>query len=449
MDRERDRGGHDLIPRLRALWRPTPVHYASLIVGFALLLVLGRDQWFIYDDWAILHSDMDAAAWVAGHQGHWNTASTLVFQVLRSTVGLRSYLPYLVFALLAHLAVVHLVWRLMRRAQVAPWLATGVAATVILFGAAAENLLWAFQFGFMGAIALGLVVVVLMDRARLTTPTAIGIVAVSIVALTFSGTALPVLAAAFVLGFIRHGWWRALLLLAPAGVVYVAWYLAFSGGTPSSLAPHGSDFVTKVPLFIAAMFGAGYGQYVGVVPVGALVAIVLLIWIIRRFRHWRGPEASAYALIAGSVVFAVLTAVSRAGGELTAAGAQRYVYLIVMLALPTMALALGWVVTRGRGAAVAVAIAVALVGAVNVALLVGRAGEQAVIEQRVEREAAAAVDVLATEPGVADAQLPIPDVAPDLTVADLREGADAGLVPDVAYTAEDRQAVLEALGLAG
>lgn len=372
MDPGRHRGGNDLTG---TLLRPLPVHLASLLVGFGVLVTLGRDQWFSFDDWAILHPGMDAAAWFAGHQGHWNTAATLVFQVMRATVGLHSYLPYLIVAFLAHLAVVHLIWRVMMRAGVRPWLATGLAATVILFGAAAENLLWAFQLGFVGAIAIGLVVLLVVDRERLGPGWATLVVVLSIASLTFSGTALPMIAAAFVLSCIRRGWRLSLLLFAPAGVVYLAWYLLFSGGTPESLAPQGIEIVTNAPAFFAAMFAAGYGQFVGVLVLGPLVAIALAVWLVKRFRHWRGPEAVAYALLLGSAVFAVLTAASRSGGELTAAGAQRYVYVIVALALPTMGLALGWVAARGRAAVAIVIVTITIVGTVNILLLVVRAGE--------------------------------------------------------------------------
>ena len=77
----------------------------------------------------------------------------------------------------------------------------------------------------------------------------------------FSNTAktdapLPLIAAALVLSWVRRGWWRSLLLFAPAGVVYLVWYLVFSGGAPASLAPHGIQWVTSAPLFFGAMFAA-------------------------------------------------------------------------------------------------------------------------------------------------------------------------------------------------
>lgn len=410
-----------------------------------MLLAIGRDQWFIYDDWAVLHPDPAPATWLESHEGHWNTAAMLAFQALRATVGLHSYLPYLALALIAHLAVVHLIWRVMNRAGGHAWLATGLAASLIAFGSAAENVLWAFQFGFMGALALGLLTVVLVDTPRPGTARIAATVAASLAAVMFSGTALPLLAAAFVLAVVRRGLWRPVLVFLPVGIVYVAWYVLFASGSTSQLAPHGIDIVTRAPVFFAAMFAAGYGQFVGVVPLGVVIALVLAFWVIRRFPIWRGRAAPAFAVLLASVVFAVLTAASRGGGELTAAGAQRYVYVIVALAVPVIGLALGELLTRGRAVRASVAGLIAVVAVVNGALLVIRADEQAMIEQRTEREVSAALEVLADDSRIPGGALAIPDRAPDLTAADLRAADRQGLITRVAYSRADLTTVREAL----
>jgi hypothetical protein len=335
----------------------------------------------------------------------------------------------------------------MRRAGTPPWLATGFAGTLILFGAAAENVLWAFQVGFMGAIAVGLVVLLLIDRTALRPGGTAAVIGLSIVTLTFSGTALPVIAAALALSVIRRGWLRSVALLAPAGIVYLVWYLLFSAASSSPLAPHGMQLLTQLPVFFAAMFGAGYGQFVGLLPLGVVIALALAFWVVRRHRRWGGVEAPAYALLLGSAVFAALTAATRSGGELTAAGAQRYVYVIVVLAMPSMALALGAIARRGRGMWIAVIGVVVVVGAVNAGLLAVRAGEQARLEQRIERQVSAALDLLADHPDLQGDRMPVPDVAPDLTVADLRAGAAEGVFSPVPYTDVDREAARAALGL--
>jgi hypothetical protein len=428
---------------LRGPATPTRVHLASLVLGAVALLVMGRDQWFAYDDWALMHPSLD---WWASHQGHWTTMPTLLFQVLRNAVGLHSYLPYLALAVIAHLAVVHLIWRLSRRAGVAPWLATGFAAVTVILGCAAENLFWAFQVGFMGAVAVALVVVLLVERTVLTLPWAVVAGVVAVLALPFSGTALPVLAGAAILSWIRRGLLRSIAIFAPAAVIYLTWYLLEARGEPSTLGVHGIGLLTRAPLFFAVMFGAGYGQFVGVLVLGPVIAVALLVWLWFARRRFGGREAVAYVLLLASAIFAVLTAVSRGGGELTAAGAQRYVYLIVMLAVPTMGLALGWIAARGQVARAAIAVALLLIGGVNVTLGVVRADAQAVTEQRVQREVSAAAALVASHSALATPNaIPIRDIAPDLTIADLSADLRQGLLTPVPFGRADTAAVTASL----
>lgn len=422
---------------------PGRAHAASLILGAVLLLVIGRDQWFFGDDWAILHPHPDL---VANHQGHWNLVPGLLFLGMRTLVGLQSYLPYLALAVVAHLAVVHLVWRVCRRAGVRAWTATGLAASIVLLGCAAENLLWAFQVGFMGALAVGLGVLLLVDRPRPAVAAPVGAALLAIAALPLSGTALPVLAGAALLSLVRRGVWRTALVFAPAGIVYAAWYLA-SGGGAGSLAPSGSEWLTHAPLFFAAMFGAAYGQWTGLVVLGPIVAILLLVFVVRDRRAWTGRVAIAYAALAASVVFALLTTTSRAGGEVTAAGAQRYVYVVVVLAVPIVARALDSVLRRAGAWRVVVPAIVGIMAIVNAAFLVVRAGEQGERELRIARDVAAAVDVVAEHPEVPDGATPVPDGAPDLTVGDVRDAIAHDLLAPVDYASDSRVRVESALGL--
>ncbi len=52
----------------------------------------------------------------------------------------------------------------MRRAGVGPWLATAAAGSFVLFGPGSEDIVWAFQIGFTGALAFGLVQLCLCDH---------------------------------------------------------------------------------------------------------------------------------------------------------------------------------------------------------------------------------------------------------------------------------------------
>src|SRR6185312_8041334 len=130
---------------VRRLRGPSVFHYVSLFLGFLVILWIGRSQWFFGDDWAILAPHLDGAIMLP-HVGHWNLIPAVAFQGVRDWLGLGSYLPFLALAVLAHLAVAHLGWRILLRVGTHPWVATLLSILVMLFGGGSENILWAFQF---------------------------------------------------------------------------------------------------------------------------------------------------------------------------------------------------------------------------------------------------------------------------------------------------------------
>lgn len=383
--------------RLRIPRTPATLHYGSLVLGFVAILWIGRDQWFFGDDWAILVPRLDASILVP-HVGHWNMSPAIVFQLLRNWLGLGSYLPFLALAVLAHVAVVHLVWRLLNRVGVQPWLASVLGIALLLLGGASENIFWAFQFGFMGAIALGLWVLVLFDRPRLNIPL---ILVLSLLAPTFSGTAIPVLAAAAVVGAVRHGWWRTGLLLVPTAISYLVWYLlvARDYAVPAAgITTIGG--VARAGLYAAAMYGGGLGRGLPVIWLGVIPALTTAVWVIMTVRRGLVSRATAaYALLAGSLVFVALTTYARMSFGISAAASERYAYLVIVLLLPALGLQLTRLAARGRRWFAAVAAGLVLIIGFNTVDLVLEAHAQAVRETGSERRIDADLARLLENPG--------------------------------------------------
>jgi hypothetical protein len=415
--------------RRRPLPTPGLVHVATLIVGLVVLVLVGRGQWFVNDDWTILALTDP----MRSHGGHWNTAATLIFGALFKIFGLTTYLPYLIPAIIAHLATVHVSWRLALRVGVSPWLATFGAATVVLFGAAAENVLWAFQVGFMGALALALGALLLIDRARLSAPVAVGAALLAVASLPFASTALPVLAAAGIVGIIRHGWWRTIAVFAPAGLIYLAWFVLVRVPSADILAPHGIQFLTAVPVFFIVIITAAYGQWVGPLAAGPLIAIGILIWVFRDRTRWFGPRALAYALLVGVVIFAILTSLTRGGMVIQAAAAERYVYVVVIMSLPVMMLIVDVLWRLAGPARIAAIVILGSIAVTNTHLLYVRGTAQSAFETRVQADLAAAADIVAEEPDLPDEARPVLEGAPDVTVDVLRDWIADDVVPEAPY----------------
>jgi hypothetical protein len=415
-----------LIPPLRRLPSSVVVHYAALPLSFATILWIGRGQWFFGDDWAILAPHLDASIMLP-HVGHWNLIPAIVFQGMRDWLGLGSYLPFLALAVLAHLAVAHLGWRILRRVGANAWVATLLSILVMLLGGASENLLWAFQFGFMGAVALGLAVVLLLDQRRLTPLSCVAIVLLALLAPMFSGTAIPVLAAAAIVGWIRHGFLRTLLLLLPAAVSYLLWFVLI--GREHQVASEGITNVGGAFLYAGGMYGGGLGRALPWIGLGLIPAVALVAWFaVTVRRRMLSVAAPAYAMVIGSLVFVALTTWSRSSLGLSASAAQRYAYVTVVLTLPAFGIMLSWVLARSKLWSVTVTLLLVVLIGYNVVLLAVDAGVQA------QREAGSRQQILSTLDRVLEhphetALLSAPadpTWSPDLLGSDLLKLYDAG-----------------------
>ena len=135
------------------------VHALTLAAAFGVWAYLDRNLWFFGDEWDFLTRRGLHGAYFsiwAPHNEHWSVLPILLWRAIYSLEHLSSYWPYLVPLLLAHVLVVHLLWRRCLREGADPWVATALALLFALLGAGAEDLAWAFQVGFVSSVLFGL-----------------------------------------------------------------------------------------------------------------------------------------------------------------------------------------------------------------------------------------------------------------------------------------------------
>src|SRR5713226_1644328 len=139
------------IPRARLLV------VAGAVIGVAAILWLSRGFYVYFDEWDFILTapDWTWTTYLQPHNEHPVMLPRLIYAVLLTTVGLRSYLPYMAVLLALHAASVVLLFELARR-RAGDLVALGVAALLLLLGAGWEDLLWAFQVQFVGSVACGL-----------------------------------------------------------------------------------------------------------------------------------------------------------------------------------------------------------------------------------------------------------------------------------------------------
>ena len=180
-------------------------------VAFAWWLLLGRGTWFNFDEWVFLTGrGLGAQDLLAPFNGHWSTLPTLAYRLLFGVVGLRSYAPYLAVTISLQVTTAALLRVIMRRLGIGPWIATAAASLYVLFGAGAENVLWAWQMSFVGALVFGLVHLLLVDHdGPIDRRDWLGLAA-GLAALMCSGVGVAMVVMVGIAALIRRGWHRRL-----------------------------------------------------------------------------------------------------------------------------------------------------------------------------------------------------------------------------------------------
>jgi hypothetical protein len=352
-------------PACRWVWI---VFLAVAIASIPLLLRLGHDRWFQYDDWDFLAS-RDAGSLhdlFEAHGQHWSTLPILVYRAEWYLFGLHSYWPYQLACVLSHLVVAGLVLTVMRRAGVRPSTATALALLFVFFGAGEENIAYAFQINFNAALAFGLVHLLLADHdGPVDRRDWLGLLA-GFLGLMSSGIAVTMVVVVGLAMLLRRGWRVAALHSVPLGVAYLVWYAAighdaYEGRDVSSPL----DALAFARTTIAASFGGlaqvpGLGWALGVLIVAGLV----LAWRRQPFGQVRRVAAAPAALAVGALVFVLITAFGRVGFAPGIERSTRYIHVVAALLLPVVAVAADAVMRRWRATVpiLVVALGASLVG---------------------------------------------------------------------------------------
>lgn len=317
------------------------IHWVSLIGALAGLLVLSRHQWFDGDDWFFAYR-IDEGGFdelFRAYNVHWVTFPLLGFGLVFRAFRFQSYLPYLVPVIVLHVVCGHLMWRLLRQVGVDVWVATALVPTLLFSASAATVTMLGIQTGGTGSLALGLALVMLVNRADLDRRRTRQAAGLGLLSLPFSGVAPIMIGVATLTVVLRRGWRAAVPVVAlPAGV-YVAWTVLF-GRTNTMREPVAAGALLSVPRFVWTGLVATVDESVVFKGAGVLVVVALTAWAASRWDLASGPAAPAFAMAIGGVAFYLLTGFSRVSLFLIRGVEIRYVYFAWALLLPIVGLAL-------------------------------------------------------------------------------------------------------------
>jgi hypothetical protein len=312
------------------------------VLAVALLLYLGRHLWFFYDEWDIVGNHQ--LPLLQPHNEHWSTLPYLAYAGLYRLFGLRTYLPYLGVVLLLHAAAAHQLWLLMRRAGVGDWLATAATTVFLVMGAGAENLVWAWQMGFVGSLCFGLLAVNLAVERRAGNLRLLGVWLALVASLMCSDIGLALVAATGIATFLSRGLRAALAALALPALVFAAWYVRYGK------APVGASYARPDPVGVArfawiALTGA-LDQGAGLKHLGGLVLLLIAAWSLVLVRNRQAP--AALGTFVAAFLLMTLIGASRLQFGLVTALSPRYLYLVFALLLPVGVLGLQAIARRGH-----------------------------------------------------------------------------------------------------
>jgi hypothetical protein len=420
----------------------TLVHWASLGGAGLFLLWAARDQWFDSDEWNFLAqrrlvgSATHTGIWDP-HNRHWTTLGVLLYRLLYSVFGVRSYVPYVVVLILAHLLVAHLLWRLLRGVGVSPLFATAAAGVFALAGAGWENLANAFQITLVGSLAAGLGAFAITranDRSRLRVA---AVWALLLVSLMFSGVgiAMVVVVAAGVL--LRSGLRAAVVTASLPTVVYLVWYAVQGRDAPKGAGEQGLwPALQATPAFVWRGLTSAIDVETGLEGIAVVVLVLLAWWLVRTADLADDGWRDCLVLAFGAVLFLAVTAIGRSGLGVDTAASSRYAYVTLALLLPVATLGADRVLARSPARLVALTLAVGLVILVSVSTVAHNADVAGAREQEQKHRVLAAASLVAADDRFVDT-ITVPVYLPDLDVDGIRELLDAGAFPPRDVSPED------------
>jgi hypothetical protein len=323
---------------------PVVLLAAALVASSVWLLLQARGLYFYADDWDfLLHrgsvpgtpSDL-----LGPHNGHWSTGPVLAYLLLYSMFGLHTYWPWVVVVLLLHVVVCLVLYVVLRRCRVDPWVA--VAVVLFLVGAGQSGaLVQASAMNHFASVLAGLLAVEALLRHE-GQPGIARAWAWLVVALACSSVGLTFTAAVVVFVLFQRGWRAAFKVALVPALVYVGWYVGWGRGGSQETAVSLAD-PSRMAHFVGSGLTAplGGGSHVAGVVVGVLLGLVVLVTTVLRRGGTRALRALAFAgWVAAAVQLALIASTPRLDFGAHTAGEGRYGYATLVLVLPSAALAL-------------------------------------------------------------------------------------------------------------
>jgi hypothetical protein len=370
---------------------------AAFAAAAVLTLALGSKMTFYADTWELLidRRDTSVDTLLQPHNEHLILIPVLIAQLCLRLFGMTSAMPEYVLLTVFLILTAGLLYVYVKR-RVGPWLALFAAVLLLFLGPAWEVLLWPFEITFVGPVLCGLAMLLALEREDRRGDLAACLFL--IVALGFSGLAVPfiVAAAVVVLQGNRKSWLGRLYVFLIPALLFAVWYLGWGHDAQSHMSLHNvlaaPGFVAdSVAVAVGALFGFGTSSIGTGLGVFWRWAVLLALAVALGYRQLRRPGFSPglWPVVAAALANWLLAALNTVPGR--EPSSSRYQYVGAVFVLMILANLLKDIRLSRRALWVAAAITVAAVGTNLIAL---RQGSHALRQQAsLTRSDTAAIEI--------------------------------------------------------
>lgn len=258
----------------------------TILVG-VFLVTRDVGNTFLHDDWMFIatRQNFSLRSLFKSHNGHFSLIPVFIHVLLYKTVGLAQYHVFNLLAPIWHLATALSVGEMVRRRHGLVPAFLG-ALLVAVSGVGAENYLWSFQIGFMGALLFFVLAVMSFDNAvqnnqlrwRFAT-----LIAISL-SLASSGAGIATLGAMFLLVLSTREWRLWWWVVSIPMVIFAGWFARY-GELTGGLRPSITQFLDYIFQGLAGTLSgmAGVGLGWGKIALGLIAVLVLIDFQRHRF----------------------------------------------------------------------------------------------------------------------------------------------------------------------
>jgi hypothetical protein len=342
---------------------------AAFVLAAALILVWGRGQTFVNDEWTYLvfRDGWSPETMLTPQNGHLILLPLLLYKALFATVGADSHLPFQVVAVALHLTVALLLFFLVR-SRVPVVVALALAVLAAFFGAGWDTVMGAYELPNLTGLAAGLGMLLALERRTRGGDLAACLLLTASLASFGVGIAFAFGALLSIWLSGRRDWGRAWVFLVPAALylVWFVWARKFGQSEVTAEAVSGlfsgiADQLAAICAAITGLFRApGSTELATLIQVrpewGYPLALLLVALVALHVR--RTPGSIRFWVLAG-VLLAYLALVAVGLSPARAPNASRYVYIggmLTLLLVAELARRIRWTTASGLVAFVLLAL---------------------------------------------------------------------------------------------